>query len=288
MQVFQKKDSLLGGIDEAIAVLKLCSGRRARRDGRTAGRADGPRAARGRRDRAGEPADDRGRLPLFAHLETVYLGSLARRTLVMRNVREVVDAAAASSLRRPRREGAGRGGGRQADPLTRPATTTGSCRPATAGPRTSPARSASRPTRRPRGGAAAASTVPHGRSPRTTATRSPPRRRSPTRRRGRRSPCSSTSTTTDRDVARRRRRARRPAWGVRLDTSDARRPRPVGGDGRRAAHRASTSASCRGQAALDARIQTSTSSCRAASTPSGPRAFEAAAVRSTLMEWVRR
>jgi nicotinate phosphoribosyltransferase len=29
----------------------------------------------------------------FAHLETVYLGCLARRTLVMRNVREVVDAA---------------------------------------------------------------------------------------------------------------------------------------------------------------------------------------------------
>src|ERR1700733_7267526 len=26
MQVFQKKDSVLGGIDEAIAVLKLCSG----------------------------------------------------------------------------------------------------------------------------------------------------------------------------------------------------------------------------------------------------------------------
>src|ERR1700760_235690 len=27
MQVFQKKDSVLGGIDEAIAILKLCSGR---------------------------------------------------------------------------------------------------------------------------------------------------------------------------------------------------------------------------------------------------------------------
>ena len=26
MQVFQKRDSVLGGIDEAIAVLKLCSG----------------------------------------------------------------------------------------------------------------------------------------------------------------------------------------------------------------------------------------------------------------------
>src|SRR6266516_6712788 len=28
MQVFQKRDSVLGGIDEAIAVLKLCSGER--------------------------------------------------------------------------------------------------------------------------------------------------------------------------------------------------------------------------------------------------------------------
>ena len=28
MQVFQKKDSVLGGIDEAIAVLKLCAGHR--------------------------------------------------------------------------------------------------------------------------------------------------------------------------------------------------------------------------------------------------------------------
>ena len=34
-----------------------------------------------------------GDYSLFAHLETVYLGCLARRTLVMRNVREVVDAA---------------------------------------------------------------------------------------------------------------------------------------------------------------------------------------------------
>jgi nicotinate phosphoribosyltransferase len=34
-----------------------------------------------------------GDYSLFAHLETVYLGCLARRTLVMRNVREVVEAA---------------------------------------------------------------------------------------------------------------------------------------------------------------------------------------------------
>jgi nicotinate phosphoribosyltransferase len=34
-----------------------------------------------------------GDYSLFAHLETVYLGSLARRSLIMRNVREVVEAA---------------------------------------------------------------------------------------------------------------------------------------------------------------------------------------------------
>ncbi len=34
-----------------------------------------------------------GSYALFAHLETVYLGSLARRSLVMRNVRDVVEAA---------------------------------------------------------------------------------------------------------------------------------------------------------------------------------------------------
>ena len=34
-----------------------------------------------------------GDYALFAHLETVYLGCMARRTLVMRNVREVVEAA---------------------------------------------------------------------------------------------------------------------------------------------------------------------------------------------------
>ena len=95
MQVFQKHHSILGGIDEAIAVLKTC-----------AGHYD-----------AGEwvPGWDRltvhalhegdrispyetvmtieGDYSLFVHLETVYLGSLARRSLIMRNVAEVVAAA---------------------------------------------------------------------------------------------------------------------------------------------------------------------------------------------------
>jgi nicotinate phosphoribosyltransferase len=39
-----------------------------------------------------------GDYSLFAHLETVYLGVMARRTLIMRNVREVVDAAAGKPI----------------------------------------------------------------------------------------------------------------------------------------------------------------------------------------------
>src|SRR5213079_616287 len=35
---------------------------------------------------------------LFVHLETVYLGSLARRSLIMRNVQEVVEAARGKSI----------------------------------------------------------------------------------------------------------------------------------------------------------------------------------------------
>ena len=96
MQVFQKTEAVLGGIDEAIAVLKQCSGRHD--PGRLAarlGRADRARAERGRRDRRptrpSSPIE--GDYSLFAHLETVYLGCLARRTLVMSNVREVVEAA---------------------------------------------------------------------------------------------------------------------------------------------------------------------------------------------------
>jgi nicotinate phosphoribosyltransferase len=87
MQVFQKNDAILGGMDEAIAVLKLCSHDwdalevRALHDGD-----------------AIEPWETvltiEGDYTLFAHLETVYLGVLARRTLVSTNVRRVVEAAA--------------------------------------------------------------------------------------------------------------------------------------------------------------------------------------------------
>jgi nicotinate phosphoribosyltransferase len=95
MQVFQKHESILGGIDEAIAVLKQCSGRHVH-----GGWEDGWKSLEVHALHEGEeiaPFETvmtiQGDYSLFAHLETVYLGSLARRSRVMRNVREVVDAA---------------------------------------------------------------------------------------------------------------------------------------------------------------------------------------------------
>src|SRR3954447_15219482 len=86
MQVFQKKHSVLGGIDEAIAVLKLCSDDW-----------DGLEVRALYEGYEIEPWETvltiEGDYRLFAHLETVYLGCMARRSLVMHNVREVVEAA---------------------------------------------------------------------------------------------------------------------------------------------------------------------------------------------------
>jgi nicotinate phosphoribosyltransferase len=86
MQVFQKRRSVLGGIDEAIAVLKLCSGDWDALEVHALHEGDEI-----------EPMETvmtiEGDYSLFAHLETVYLGSLARRSLIMRNVRDVVQAA---------------------------------------------------------------------------------------------------------------------------------------------------------------------------------------------------
>ncbi|HKF79832.1 MAG TPA: hypothetical protein VKB17_03295 [Thermoleophilaceae bacterium] len=100
MQVFQKKRSVLGGIDEAVAILKLCSGRHS--DG---GWVDGWHELDVYALHEGEeiaPWESvmtiEGDYSLFAHLETVYLGCLARRSLVMRNVREVVEAAAGKPI----------------------------------------------------------------------------------------------------------------------------------------------------------------------------------------------
>ncbi len=96
MQVFQKQESLLGGIDEAIAILKLCSGRR-EADGTWT---PGWEQLEVRALHEGDAIAPRepvltiaGDYTLFAHLETVYLGALARRSLIMRNVAEVVAAA---------------------------------------------------------------------------------------------------------------------------------------------------------------------------------------------------
>lgn len=96
MQVFQKQTSLLGGIDEAIAVLKLGAGHTGPDGVWVPGWEDLTVCALAEGD-AIEPYEtvltiegDYGR---FAHLETVYLGCMARRSLVMRNVRSVVEAA---------------------------------------------------------------------------------------------------------------------------------------------------------------------------------------------------
>jgi nicotinate phosphoribosyltransferase len=95
MQVFQKEQSVLGGVDEAIAVLKECAGSFPR-DGFEPGWSDLEVHALHEGDEI-EPYETvmtiDGDYSLFAHLETVYLGCLARRTLIMRNVRAVVDAA---------------------------------------------------------------------------------------------------------------------------------------------------------------------------------------------------
>jgi nicotinate phosphoribosyltransferase len=87
MQVFQKHDAVLGGMDEAIAILKLCS------DDWEAltvhALYDGDRIAPWETVMTIE-----GDYTLFAHLETVYLGVLARRTLIATNVTRVLEAAA--------------------------------------------------------------------------------------------------------------------------------------------------------------------------------------------------
>src|ERR1700760_2850652 len=101
MQVFAKRQGLLGGIDEAVAVLRLCAGRRLE-DGSWE---DGWPRLRVSALHEGDPIEPwetvmtiEGDYSLFAHLEPVYLGSLARRSLVMTTVRHVVDAADGKSV----------------------------------------------------------------------------------------------------------------------------------------------------------------------------------------------
>jgi nicotinate phosphoribosyltransferase len=101
MQVFQKQAAVLGGIDEAIAVLKECSGRHTPDGGWENGWDELTVRALHEGDEI-VPEETvltiEGDYSLFAHLETVYLGCLARRTLVMKNVREVVEAAGGKQI----------------------------------------------------------------------------------------------------------------------------------------------------------------------------------------------
>jgi len=91
MQVFQKQHSYLGGMDEAIAILKLCSHDW---DALTVHALyDGDEL------RPWETVMTiEGDYTLFAHLETLYLGVLARRTLITTNTVGVLRAANSKPL----------------------------------------------------------------------------------------------------------------------------------------------------------------------------------------------
>jgi nicotinate phosphoribosyltransferase len=96
MQVFQKQEAMLGGIDEALAIIRQCAGRR-RPDGSWEDGWDRLEVHALHEGDAITPRESiltiEGDYSLFAHLETLYLGCMARRTLVMRNVAAVVAAA---------------------------------------------------------------------------------------------------------------------------------------------------------------------------------------------------
>jgi len=85
-QVSVKKGGWLGGIDEAVALLRLCADDFAALDIQAL--YEGDRV---------EPWDTvlmvEGDYASFAHLETLVLGTLARRTRICSNVRALVDAA---------------------------------------------------------------------------------------------------------------------------------------------------------------------------------------------------
>jgi len=89
MQVFQKQHAYLGGVDEAIGILKLCL--------TTGYRWNDIEVFTMRDGDCVEPGETvlliKGPYVAFAHLETVYLGVLARRTRVATNTRLVVEAA---------------------------------------------------------------------------------------------------------------------------------------------------------------------------------------------------
>jgi nicotinate phosphoribosyltransferase len=87
MQVFGKTQAFLGGVDEAIAILKLCAIEWPELEVHALYEGDEI-----------EPWETvlliEGPYDAFAHLETLYLGVLSRRTRVGTNTRRVVEAAA--------------------------------------------------------------------------------------------------------------------------------------------------------------------------------------------------
>jgi nicotinate phosphoribosyltransferase len=91
MQVFGKQHAFLGGVDEAIAILKLCAIEWPELEVHAL--YDGDEV---------EPWETvlliEGPYDAFAHLETLYLGVLSRRTRVATNTRRVVEAAAPKEI----------------------------------------------------------------------------------------------------------------------------------------------------------------------------------------------
>jgi len=91
MQVFVRDDGILCGIDEAVSIIKLCS--------------ENPERIRIKALYDGDPVSKgetvmliEGDYSSFAHLETVYLGVLARGTSIATVVRKTVEAAGGKSV----------------------------------------------------------------------------------------------------------------------------------------------------------------------------------------------
>jgi nicotinate phosphoribosyltransferase len=101
MQVFQRHEARLGGVEEALAVMERGAGRRGPNDEWVAGwnelevRALEPGATIEPNETVLTIEGDYG---LFAHLETIYLGCLARGTRIRTNVHAVVAAAAGKEV----------------------------------------------------------------------------------------------------------------------------------------------------------------------------------------------
>ena len=86
MQVFTRKDAIVCGIDEAITILRLCADRPNELKIKALFDGDGIKSME-------TVMTIEGDYSTFAHLETVYLGVLARRTAIATSVKKVVEAA---------------------------------------------------------------------------------------------------------------------------------------------------------------------------------------------------